>query len=144
MYANAIMRGGWAGTYMRSPDGHPIIDQIAGGSGAVDHGGRQRHVLQDLAGDRHMPRRMDHGRCAADWWTSHPFSLDSLCGGQPWIDERSYGDDRHADGVALIARLEVANVSMLGRSDVVGVAASQGDVGVVPLPADLAQFDRGR
>lgn len=27
-FAAATMRGGWAGTYMRSPDGHPIIDQV--------------------------------------------------------------------------------------------------------------------
>lgn len=93
MYANAIMRGGWAGTYMRSPDGHPIIDQIP-----------QIPGLWIMAGDSGTSFKTSPaiGLCLAEWVTDgapqtvdlSPFSAARITSGQPWIDERSYGDDR--------------------------------------------------
>jgi sarcosine oxidase subunit beta len=93
LYANATMRGGWAGTYMRSPDGHPIIDQISEIPG-----------LWIMAGDSGTSFKTSPaiGICLAEWVTQgapalvdlSPFSAARFAAGQPWIDERSYGDDR--------------------------------------------------
>jgi len=93
MYSNAIMRGGWAGTYMRSPDGHPIIDQVDEIPG-----------LWIMAGDSGTSFKTSPaiGQCLAEWVTEDapqtvdlsPFSAGRFAAGQPWIDERSYGDDR--------------------------------------------------
>jgi sarcosine oxidase, subunit beta len=93
IFANAIMRGGWSGTYMRSPDGHPIIDQIADVPG-----------LWVMAGDSGTSFKTSPaiGICLAEWITHGaprlvdlgPFSAARIASGRPWIDERSYGDDR--------------------------------------------------
>lgn len=93
IYTNAIMRGGWSGTYMRSPDGHPIIDHLTDLPG-----------LWIMAGDSGTSFKTSPaiGVCLAEWITEgaprlvdlSPFSAARFAAGRPWIDERSYGDDR--------------------------------------------------
>ena len=93
IFANAVMRGGWSGTYMRSPDGHPIIDQIPSVPG-----------LWVMAGDNGTSFKTAPaiGMCLAEWITEGrpklvdltPFRSSRFGEGTPWIDERSYGDDR--------------------------------------------------
>jgi sarcosine oxidase subunit beta len=93
VFANAIMRGGWSGTYMRSPDGHPIIDQLPAVPG-----------LWVMAGDSGTSFKTAPaiGICLAQWIVDglprlvdlHPFRSTRFAEGSPWIDERSYGDDR--------------------------------------------------
>jgi sarcosine oxidase subunit beta len=93
VFANAVMRGGWSGTYMRSPDGHPIIDQVPSVSG-----------LWVMAGDSGTSFKTSPaiGVCLAEWITEGaprlvdltPFRSTRFAEGTPWLDERSYGDDR--------------------------------------------------
>jgi sarcosine oxidase subunit beta len=93
VFANAVMRGGWSGTYMRSPDGHPIIDQIPAVSG-----------LWVMTGDSGTSFKTSPaiGICLAEWITEGrpqlvdltPFRATRFAEGRPWLDERSYGDDR--------------------------------------------------
>lgn len=93
VFANAVMRGGWSGTYMRSPDGHPIIDQIADIPG-----------LWIMAGDSGTSFKTSPaiGICLAEWIVGGaprlvdltPFRASRFAEGVPWIDERAYGDDR--------------------------------------------------
>jgi sarcosine oxidase subunit beta len=93
VFANTIMRGGWSGTYMRSPDGHPIIDQIPSVPG-----------LWVMTGDSGTSFKTSPaiGICLAEWITEGaprlvdlaPFRSTRFAEGTPWLDERSYGDDR--------------------------------------------------
>jgi sarcosine oxidase subunit beta len=93
IFANALMRGGWSGTYMRSPDGHPIIDQIPSLPG-----------LWVMAGDSGTSFKTAPaiGICLAEWIVSGapalvdltPFRASRFAEGAPWLDARSYGDDR--------------------------------------------------
>ena len=93
VFANAVMRGGWSGTYMRSPDGHPIIDQIPSVPG-----------LWAVTGDSGTSFKTSPaiGICLAEWITEGrprlvdltPFRSTRFAEGKPWLDERSYGDDR--------------------------------------------------
>jgi len=93
VFERAIMRGGWSGTYMRSPDGHPIIDAIDGISG-----------LWVMTGDSGTSFKTSPaiGICLAEWildGSPHlvdltPFRAERFAEGAPWMDERSYGDDR--------------------------------------------------
>jgi sarcosine oxidase, subunit beta len=93
IFANAVMRGGWSGTYMRSPDGHPIIDQISSLPG-----------LWVMAGDSGTSFKTAPaiGICLAEWITDGtpelvdltPFRASRFAEGAPWLDELSYGDDR--------------------------------------------------
>ena len=93
IFANAVMRGGWSGTYMRSPDGHPIIDQPPEVAG-----------LWVMAGDSGTSFKTAPaiGICLAEWITDGrprlvdltPFRSSRFAEGAPWIDARSYGDDR--------------------------------------------------
>jgi len=93
LFERAIMRGGWSGTYMRSPDGHPIIDAIDGISG-----------LWVMTGDSGTSFKTSPaiGICLAEWILDGsprlvdlmPFRAARFAEGAPWIDERSYGDDR--------------------------------------------------
>ena len=92
-FANAVMRGGWSGTYMRSPDGHPIIDQVPSLPG-----------LWVMAGDSGTSFKTAPaiGICLAEWVMDgaprlvdlRPFRSTRFAEGEPWLDERSYGDDR--------------------------------------------------
>jgi sarcosine oxidase subunit beta len=93
LFANAIMRGGWSGTYMRSPDGHPIIDQVPAVPG-----------LWVMAGDSGTSFKTSPaiGVCLAEWITDgaprlvdlHPFRSTRFAEDSPWLDATSYGDDR--------------------------------------------------
>jgi sarcosine oxidase subunit beta len=93
IFTDAIMRGGWSGTYMRSPDGHPIIDQMPSVSG-----------LWVMAGDSGTSFKTAPaiGICLAEWITDGrprlvdltPFRSSRFAEGAPWLDPRSYGDDR--------------------------------------------------
>ncbi|MGI9254287.1 MAG: NAD(P)/FAD-dependent oxidoreductase, partial [Thermomicrobiales bacterium] len=93
VFKDAIMRGGWAGTYMRSQDGHPIISdwpEIAG--------------LWMMAGDSGSSFKTAPaiGICLAEWMTGGasqlvdltPFRATRFAEGQLWLDATSYGDDR--------------------------------------------------
>ncbi len=92
-FAAATMRGGWAGTFMRSPDGHPIIDQTPSVSG-----------LFCMAGDSGTSFKTAPaiGVCLAEWIVDGaprlvdltPFRSTRFAEGRPWIDEHAYGDDR--------------------------------------------------
>jgi sarcosine oxidase, subunit beta len=93
IFANAIMRGGWSGTYMRSPDGHPIIDQIPTVLG-----------LWVMAGDSGTSFKTSPaiGVCLAEWITGgatrlvdlRTFRSTRFAEDAPWLDATSYGDDR--------------------------------------------------
>jgi sarcosine oxidase subunit beta len=93
IFKHAVMRGAWSGTYMRSPDGHPIIDRIEGIPG-----------LWLMAGDSGTSFKTAPaiGVCLAEWITEGkpklvdltPFRATRFAEGRPWIDERAYGDDR--------------------------------------------------
>jgi sarcosine oxidase subunit beta len=93
VFANAIMRGGWSGTYMRSTDGHPIIDQVPALPG-----------LWVMTGDSGTSFKTSPaiGVCLAEWIADGspklvdltPFRSTRFAEGEPWIDEHSYGDDR--------------------------------------------------
>jgi len=92
-FRDAIMRGGWAGTYMRSADGHPII----GDWPEIDG-------LWMMAGDSGSSFKTSPaiGICLAEWMTEgaprlvdlSPFRATRCRDGQPWLDALSYGDDR--------------------------------------------------
>jgi sarcosine oxidase subunit beta len=93
IFAHAVMRGGWSGTYMRSPDGHPIIDQIPSHAG-----------LWVMTGDTGTSFKTSPaiGICLAEWVTTgaprlvdlSPFRSTRFADDAPWLDERAYGDDR--------------------------------------------------
>lgn len=93
IFANAVMRGGWSGTYMRSPDGHPIIDQISTLPG-----------LWVMAGDSGTSFKTAPaiGVCLAEWIVDgapalvdlRPFRASRISEGALWLDALSYGDDR--------------------------------------------------
>lgn len=93
IFERAVMRGGWSGTYMRSPDGHPIIDKVSAIPG-----------LWIMAGDSGTSFKTSPaiGMCLAEWIVDGkprlvdltPFRSSRFAEGAPWIDERSYGDDR--------------------------------------------------
>lgn len=92
-FAKATMRGGWAGTFMRSPDGHPIIDRIPSIDG-----------LYCVAGDSGTSFKTAPaiGVCLAEWIVDgaarlvdlSPFRSTRFAEGRPWLDELAYGDDR--------------------------------------------------
>ena len=93
VFRDATMRGGWAGTYMRSPDGHPIIDRAPGIEG-----------LWLMAGDSGTSFKTAPaiGICLAEWMTEgaprlvdlSPFRATRFADGEPWLDPTAYGDDR--------------------------------------------------
>lgn len=94
IFERAVMRGGWSGAYMRSPDGHPIVDKVSAVSG-----------LWVMAGDSGTSFKTAPaiGICIAEWIVDGsprlvdmtPFRSTRFAEGSPWIDENSYGDDRH-------------------------------------------------
>jgi sarcosine oxidase subunit beta len=93
IFERAVMRGGWSGTYMRSPDGHPIIDKFDAVPG-----------LWVMTGDSGTSFKTAPavGICLAEWIVDgaprlvdlKPFRATRFSEGRPWIDERAYGDDR--------------------------------------------------
>jgi sarcosine oxidase subunit beta len=93
IFGDAVMRGGWAGTYMRSADGHPIIDRAPGIDG-----------MWLMAGDSGSSFKTAPaiGICLAEWMTDgvsrlvdlSPFRATRFAEGRPWLDRFAYGDDR--------------------------------------------------
>jgi len=93
VFKEAIMRGGWAGTYMRSADSHPIIDRAPGIDG-----------MWLMTGDSGSSFKTSPaiGICLAEWMTDGapqlmdltPFRATRFAEGNLWPDENSYGDDR--------------------------------------------------
>jgi sarcosine oxidase subunit beta len=90
VFAEATMRGGWAGMIMMSPDGRPIIDQVPSVPG-----------LYVMLGDSGTSFKTAPaiGRCLAEWIVDGtpltadltPFRSTRFAEGRPWRDERHYG-----------------------------------------------------
>jgi sarcosine oxidase, subunit beta len=88
--AEAPMRGGWAGMVMMSPDGRPIIDQIAAYEG-----------LFVMAGDSGTSFKTSPaiGKALAEWIRSgqprsadlHPFRATRFHEDNPWGEVATYG-----------------------------------------------------
>jgi sarcosine oxidase subunit beta len=86
----APMRGGWAGMVMMSPDGRPIIDQVAGIDG-----------LFVMVGDSGASFKTSPaiGKCLAEWITEgqprtadlHPFRAARFAEDNPWGEVATYG-----------------------------------------------------
>lgn len=92
-FAAATMRGGWIGTFMRSPDGHPVIDSVPSVGGTFCIAGDSRTFF------RASPAI---GVCLAEWIVDgaprlvdlSPFRPTRFSDGQPWTNEHACGDDR--------------------------------------------------
>jgi sarcosine oxidase subunit beta len=92
-FADATMRGGWAGMIMMSEDGRPIIDQIPSIAG-----------LYCMLGDSGTSFKTSPaiGRSLAEWIVNGqpsivdmtPFRSTRFAEGKPWIDEDNYGKER--------------------------------------------------
>jgi glycine/D-amino acid oxidase-like deaminating enzyme len=93
VFADATMRGGWAGMIMMSPDGRPIIDQVPSVGG-----------LFVMVGDSGTSFKTAPaiGRCLAEWIVEgkartadlSPFRSMRFAEGRPWVDEHHYGRER--------------------------------------------------
>jgi sarcosine oxidase subunit beta len=93
IFAEANMRGGWAGMIMMSPDGRPIIDQIPSVPG-----------LWVMLGDSGTSFKTSPaiGRCLAEWIVHgrpllmdlKPFRSTRFAEGAPWHDENNYGREK--------------------------------------------------
>jgi sarcosine oxidase subunit beta len=93
VFADATMRGGWAGMIMMSPDGRPIIDQIPSIAG-----------LYCMLGDSGTSFKTSPaiGKCLAEWIVDgkprtvdlSPFRSTRFAEGQRWQDPDNYGLDR--------------------------------------------------
>lgn len=91
-FRGAIMRGGWAGMIMVSPDSHPIIDQIPGVPGLF--------VMTGDSGTSFKTAPAT-GICLAEWILDGaprlvdltPFRSTRFAEGRPWEDEHSYKED---------------------------------------------------
>ena len=93
VFAEATMRGGWAGMIMMSPDGRPIIDQIPSVAG-----------LYCMLGDSGTSFKTSPaiGKCLAQWIVDgkprtvdlSPFRSTRFAEGQRWQDADNYGPDR--------------------------------------------------
>jgi sarcosine oxidase subunit beta len=91
-FADAPMRGGWAGMIMMSPDGRPIIDRLPAAEG-----------LWAMLGDSGTSFKTAPaiGRCLAEWITAgapkaadlHPFRASRFGEGRPWTDADHYGGE---------------------------------------------------
>jgi sarcosine oxidase subunit beta len=92
-FAEATMRGGWAGLIMMSPDGRPIIDRLPGVEG-----------LWAMLGDSGTSFKTAPaiGRCLAEWIVHGsprmadlaPFRATRFAEGRPWVDADHYGRQR--------------------------------------------------
>jgi sarcosine oxidase subunit beta len=92
-FADATMRGGWAGMIMMSDDGRPIIDQFPSVPG-----------LYGMLGDSGTSFKTSPaiGRCLAEWIVHGkpklvdltPFRSTRFAEGTPWVDEDNYGRER--------------------------------------------------
>jgi sarcosine oxidase, subunit beta len=92
-FADATMRGGWAGMIAMSPDGRPIIDQVPSVAG-----------LYVMLGDSGTSFKTSPaiGRCLAEWIVEGkprtadlaPFRSTRFAEGRPPADEHHYGQER--------------------------------------------------
>jgi sarcosine oxidase subunit beta len=92
-FAEATMRGGWAGMIMMSADGRAIIDQIPSVPG-----------LWVMLGDSGTSFKTSPaiGSCLAEWVTQGkaslvdltPFRSTRFAEGKPWVDADNYGRER--------------------------------------------------
>ena len=92
-FADATMRGGWAGMIMMSDDGRPIIDQFPSVPG-----------LYGMLGDSGTSFKTSPaiGRCLAEWIAYGAPKLVELTSfrstrfaeGKPWLDDDHYGRER--------------------------------------------------
>jgi sarcosine oxidase subunit beta len=90
VFANSVMRGGWTGVYMMSPDSHPIIGAMPEIAGL--------HVMTGDSGSSFKTAPAT-GVCLAELMTEgrsnlvdlHPFRPSRFAEGQPWTDENPYG-----------------------------------------------------
>jgi sarcosine oxidase subunit beta len=92
-FADAPMRGGWAGMIMMSADGRPIIDRLPAAEG-----------LWGMLGDSGTSFKTAPaiGRCLAEWIVTgaprtadlRPFRATRFAEGRPWIDTDHYGRER--------------------------------------------------
>jgi glycine/D-amino acid oxidase-like deaminating enzyme len=92
-FAQATMRGGWAGMIMMSPDGRPVIDRVAAADG-----------LYVMLGDSGTSFKTSPaiGRCLAEWIVEGtpklvdltPFRASRFAEGKPWVDPDHYGRER--------------------------------------------------
>jgi sarcosine oxidase subunit beta len=92
-FADATMRGGWAGMIMMSDDGRPIIDQFPSVPG-----------LYGMLGDSGTSFKTSPaiGRCLAEWIVHGrpklvdltPFRSTRFAEGKPWVDDDNYGRER--------------------------------------------------
>ncbi|HEV8471275.1 MAG TPA: FAD-binding oxidoreductase [Methylomirabilota bacterium] len=92
-FADAPMRGGWAGMIMMSPDGRPIIDRLPAADG-----------LWAMLGDSGTSFKTAPaiGRCLAEWIVTGapttadlaPFRATRFAEGRPWVDADHYGRER--------------------------------------------------
>jgi sarcosine oxidase subunit beta len=90
IYRDAIMRGGWAGLYMMSPDHRPIIDQPESVEG-----------LYLMVGDSGSSFKTSPaiGKCLAEWIVHgepqtadlSAFSMARFNGDNPWMADLNYG-----------------------------------------------------
>jgi sarcosine oxidase subunit beta len=93
LFAQASMRGGWAGMIMMSEDGRPVIDQIPSVSG-----------LWVMLGDSGTSFKTSPaiGQCLAEWIAYgaprtvdlRPFRSTRFAEGKPWVDPDGYGFER--------------------------------------------------
>ena len=92
-FAEAPMRGGWAGMIMMSADGRAVIDQVPSVPG-----------LWVMLGDSGTSFKTAPaiGRCLAEWVTQGksslmdltPFRSTRFAEGKPWVDADDYGRER--------------------------------------------------
>ena len=92
VFADATMRGGWAGMIMMSADGRPIIDRIPSIAG-----------LWVMLGDSGTSFKTSPaiGRSLAEWVVEGkprldltPFRSTRFAEGKPWVDDDNYGRER--------------------------------------------------
>ena len=92
---DAIMRGGWAGLCMMSPDERAIIDQIPSVPGLFV-------MLGDS--DSSFKTAPAIGKCLAEWIVEgasktvdlYPWRSTRFAEGKPWVDENNYAEARIA------------------------------------------------
>ncbi len=89
---HSTVRGNWAGIFMTSPDGRPIIDRLPHPDG-----------LFCMTGDSGTSFKTSPaiGKCLAEWITAGravtvdltPFRSTRFAEGRPWVDEHAYGSE---------------------------------------------------
>ena len=89
VFANATMRGGWAGMVMQSPDDHPIMGRIEEVPGLIVFAGDSGSSFKTSpANGICLAELVTEG--AASLFDITPFRPGRFAEGQPWRDESSY------------------------------------------------------